>query len=477
LLSYFFVMFLPLICVYLLFAWIHSYNEDQHFAEYIQSTNAMQDMKEQLSDPKYYKGFADYRPIEQLVDNHRAITLYNENGFILYSSDASTNQVTNSIHKKILYEDLYTYKQGYRSFTYKEPVFENNKVVGFFHISVAREEWTEGVVHRTYLIAGIFVIVFILIYVTIIYLVNRKLNDRLTGLMGEMSAFAKGDVLKETEMKKDEIGELKQQFYTMRNQIVEANEAIEEQQREKEYMIATLSHDLKTPLTSIRAYAEALEHEDGLTKQEQQAYHRIITEKSNFMKDMLDDLLTYTLLQSPSYEFDVVTVEGEEFFEMLMSDYERLCKKHRIQLHSEVYVSGTYELHPNQMIRVVDNLVSNAIHHTKEHQNIWIGAYSSTEDQPSWLFPSAKKHPFDFNNNVYIFVQNEGEAIPQEDIPHVFHPLFQVDEARTKQSDHGTGLGLSITKKIIEKHGGAVHLYSDKGYGVCMVCRLPRDKG
>lgn len=470
-------MFIPLICAYLLFAWIQSYNGEQHFEEYIQSTNDMQEVKEQLMDPTLYKGFANYHSIDHIVDNHRAITLYNENGFILYASDAPANQVTTSVQKKVLYEDLYAYKQGYKAFTYKEPVFENNEIIGFFQISIAREEWTEGVVHRTYLVAGIFVIVFILIYITIIYLVNRQLNDRLTGLMGEMSAFAKGEVLKETDVKKDEIGELKQQFYMMRNQIVEANEAIEAQQHEKQYMIATLSHDLKTPLTSIKAYAEALEHEEGLTKQEQQAYNRIITDKSNFMKEMLDDLLTYTLLQSSSYEFDVVTVEGQEFFEMLLSDYERLCEQHKIHLHSEVHVRGTYDLHPNQMIRVVDNLVSNAIHHTKLDGNIWMGAFSNIENEPSWLLPSAQTHTFDFRNNVYVFVQNEGDGIPQDEIPHVFDPLFQVDEARTKHSDHGTGLGLSITKQIIEKHGGDVHLYSDKGYGVCMVCRLPMNKG
>src|SRR5699024_2106674 len=112
------------------------------------------------------------------------------------------------------------------------------------------------------------------------------------------------------------------------------------QQKDKEYMIATLSHDLKTPLTSIRAYAEALEKEKGLTKEEYQSYNRVITEKATFMKEMLDDLLTYTLLQSPSYELDSVVVDGEEFFEMLLSDYERVCEQNKLSLHTSVHVSG-----------------------------------------------------------------------------------------------------------------------------------------
>src|SRR5690625_6380198 len=88
----------------------------------------------------------------------------------------------------------------------------------------------------------------------------------------------------------------------MRKQINAAQEVIDQEQRKKEYMIASISHDLKTPLTSIKAYAESLENEQELTETEQKEYRKIIMEKSDFMKQMLDDLLTYTLLQSRSEE-------------------------------------------------------------------------------------------------------------------------------------------------------------------------------
>lgn len=467
-------MFLPLICAYFLFAWIQSYSDEQHFSEYIESTNVLQEIKQELTNPAYYEGYADYEPIEEMVDSHRAITLYNQHGFTLHTSDPSASRITMGLNKESLYEGLYEFKQGYRTFTYKEPVFEDNEIVGFFNISIAREEWTEGVVHRAYLVSGIFIIAFILIYITIIYLVNRKLNDRLTDLMDEMSAFARGEVLKETEPNKDEIGALKDRFYTMRKQIVEANNAIEHEQKEKEYMIATLSHDLKTPLTSIRAYAEALEKERELSTIEQQSYNRVITEKAVFMKEMLDDLLTYTLLQSPSYELDFAVVDGEEFFEMLLSDYEPMCEQKNIELQVDVLVAGQYEVHPNQMVRVVDNLVSNAIHHTPSKRRIWMCAISSEKNMPSRLLKIVPVEECDFENNMYIFIQNEGNEISHKEMKYVFDPLFQVDKARTKKENRGTGLGLSITKQIIEKHGGDVRIYSDKDYGVCIVCRLPR---
>lgn len=469
-------MFLPLICAYLLFAWIQSYNNDQHFSEYLESTNELYEIKKELQDPSLYTSRVDYTPIEELVNDYRSITLYNKNGFILYSSEPAHASKTSGIQMESLYEGLYEFRQGYRTYTYKEPVLINNDIAGFFSVSIAREEWTEEVVHRTYLVSGILLITFILIYVTITYLVNRKLNYRLTGLMGEMSAFAQGQVLKETETNRDEIGMLKRQFYQMRKQIVEANQELEEQRKEKEYMIATLSHDLKTPLTSIRAYAEALEKETGLSTKEKQLYNKIITEKATFMKEMLDDLLTYTLLQSPNYELDVVVVDGEEFFDMLTSDYEPLCQEKNITLHVGAYVSGEYEVHPKEMMRVTDNIVSNAIHHTPENHSIWIGAISSKEQLPSWLFPTVQEMDFDFENNMYMFIQNEGKSISHDHVKQVFDPLFQADQARTKKEEHRTGLGLSITKQIVEKHGGSVHLFSEEGYGVCFVFNLPKYK-
>src|SRR5699024_5408930 len=117
-------------------------------------------------------------------------------------------------------------------------------------------------------------------------------------------------------------------------QINTAQAVIENEHKEREYMIATISHDLKTPLTSIKAYAESLDTEKDLTPTEKEEYLKVVTDKSDFMKHMLDDLLTYTLLQSPTYEMELVSVDGSEFFDMLVSDYEALCKDKAIQLHA-----------------------------------------------------------------------------------------------------------------------------------------------
>src|SRR5699024_4914253 len=109
------------------------------------------------------------------------------------------------------------------------------------------------------------------------------------------------------------VGKVTEQFYEMRRQIITAREALEQEQQTKEYLIASVSHDLKTPLTSIKTYAESLKAENGLTTEEQNDYQNVIAEKADFMQHMLDDLLTYTLLQSREQDMELVRVDGNEF--------------------------------------------------------------------------------------------------------------------------------------------------------------------
>ncbi|MEC5424760.1 HAMP domain-containing histidine kinase [Virgibacillus sp. C22-A2] len=475
LLSYLIVMILPLIAAYVLLAWITTYNDEQKVAEHIDVLSELEKTKKALDEPALYEPQANRETIEKLTSQKQSIALYNQDGVVIYTSNPSFTPAHFGLGKKQLYEDLYSLDQGYRSYTYKQPVFSGNDLVGFFHVEMARDEWVTGVTNRSFLVGGLFMIVFTAIYLTVAWLVNKKLNIRLTGLMNEMTAFASGKTLEEARTNEDEIGKLTDHFYTMSREIKSAQAVIRQEQQAKEYLIASVSHDLKTPLTSIKAYAESLKNETGLSMEEQDDYRNVISEKADFMQHMLDDLLTYTLLQSPKHELEFVPVEGEEFFEMLIADYEPLCKKKEIDLHSYVEVEGMYHVNPKQMMRVADNLVSNAISHTPHGGKVWIAAVSSSDMLSEWLYDFIKEDDFRQDADaVYFIVQNEGIGIARDKLAYVFDPLYQADEARNKRDLRGTGLGLSITKQIIEKHGGNVHIFSDEKVGTCVICSLPK---
>ncbi|MCM3715754.1 HAMP domain-containing histidine kinase [Alkalihalobacillus oceani] len=477
LLSYFIVMVLPLAGAYFLVASIQAYHHEQNVEEYFQTWSELQAIIDALDDPLLYQPAIDWTSVEELTNAQLSISLYNRDGFTLYSSTPwNTSSFATPLDR--LYQDLYKLEQGHRAYSYRQPVFERNEVIGFFEVQVGRSEWLAAVEERSWLTFAGLALLFLVIYTSVILLLNRKLNRRLKLLMEQMTAFANRQEIEEVRTNEDEIGLLTEHFYRMKRQIEDARKAVEKEQKEKEYMIATLSHDLKTPLTSIRAYTEEILHSgDRLAEEERKEYHMIVLDKANYMKQMLDDLLMFTLMQSSNYEMTFVKVEGQEFFEMLVADYEPLCREKGITIHVSCEVSGAYFVNPQQLMRVADNLMSNAILHTAPGKTIWLAVFSDTRRQPEWLFPfAAEQMPF-AEEALYLVVQNEGKGVKKEQGPYVFDPLYQADQARTKKESRGTGLGLSITKQIIEKHGGEVWFFSEEESGTCVICRLPKHEG
>lgn len=193
------------------------------------------------------------------------------------------------------------------------------------------------------------------------------------------------------------------------------------------------------------------------------------------MKHMLEDLLMFTLLQSTSYELELVDVDGEEFFEMALSDYEPLCEEQGFTLEVFCDVDGLYAVHPKQLQRVIDNLLSNAWRYGEIGTSIGLAAVKAGS-VPEWGFDFLKP-ALTKQEGMYMIVQNSGQGLPQKDIVKLFEPMYQADHARSKAGERGTGLGLNITKQIIEKHGGTVELLSSENIGTAVVCWLPPNKG
>lgn len=258
LLSYLVVMFLPLSVAYFLFAWINAYHNDLNVKEYVQKSLELQDIVSVLDSPELYQPDTDWTQVEELASSRVSIVLYNQDGVVLFTSDPFAVPLHSILGREILYKDLYSIEQGYRAYRYKQPVFDSGEPVGFFDVQLSRDEWVTGVGQRTWWAIIIFAFIFISMYLIVVMLVNRKLNRRLTRLMRQMTAFAQGGPVLQHREGKDEIGQLSDHFYKMKTEIDSARAKIEREQQKKQLLIASLSHDLKTPLTSIHACAEML---------------------------------------------------------------------------------------------------------------------------------------------------------------------------------------------------------------------------
>lgn len=194
-----------------------------------------------------------------------------------------------------------------------------------------------------------------------------------------MSAFARGYKVMNDEKSDDEIGNLHRHFHRMKDQVEQAQKERLQEQRAKEYLVATISHDLKNPLTAIKAFAELLQ-ESRFTSDEQKAYNEVIVQKVDFMRQMLDDLASYVILQSKNFSIELVDFDGNEFFDIITSGYEPLGQDKSLRLTVYNNVTGTYAVHPKQWIRVADNLMTNAIKYTPRRGNIVICALSERKE-------------------------------------------------------------------------------------------------
>ncbi|MFT9819981.1 ATP-binding protein [Lysinibacillus sp. NPDC056185] len=472
LITFFIVMVLPITGAYSLYVWINAYYQDKNVGEYFEKLTELNQVKSVLENPMYYKKNADIKDIEALTNEHLAITLYSKSDLILYSSNP-LKQVFDT--KDRIFKGLYELKQNYNAFTYKEPVYQDGELLGVYEIQLVRTDWVKGVESRSWLVIASSIFLFLLIYFAVMMLLNRKLNRPLHELMRQMRTFAKGEhVESNLVVRKDEIGELAQTFLAMQDEIETARAHLKTEQQQKELMIASISHDLKTPLTAIQAYAESLQSK-ALSEEQQDEYRQIILTKSETMKHMLEDLLMYTLLQSTSYHLELVAVDGAEFFEMALSDYEQLCKDQGFMLEVTCDIEGMYAVHPKQLQRVIDNLMSNAWRYGAVGTTIGLAAVNAGQcpiESFDFVLPALNKQ-----NGMYIIVQNSGQGVKKEDIEKLFEPMYQADSARTKAGERGTGLGLNIAKQIIEKHGGTVELISKENYGTAVLCWLPSFKG
>lgn len=225
-------------------------------------------------------------------------------------------------------------------------------------------------------------------------------------------------------------------------------EAIEEERRieqSKDELITNVSHDIRTPLTSIIGYLGLIEEGKYEDQDELLRYTQIAYLKSRQMKVLVDDLFEYTKVRQSNTPLNMMTFDMVQLLGQLVIDYELQARKKdlTIELESSVeslLMNGDTE----KLVRVFDNLLSNALKYGADGDTILI---------------TIKK----IGSEAVISVKNNGKEIPQIALDHLFDRFYRVEESRSQQTG-GTGLGLAIAQSIVVLHGGYIYATSEKGW-------------
>ena len=220
--------------------------------------------------------------------------------------------------------------------------------------------------------------------------------------------------------------------------------AIEEERRieqSKDELITNVSHDIRTPLTSIIGYLGLIEDRQYHSEEDLLKYTHTAYVKAKQMKSLVDDLFEYTKVRQPSVPIHAITFDMVQLVEQLAADFELEASKKGIEVltssHSDhIVMQGDTE----KLVRVFNNLLVNALKYGK-------GA--------TQIIMSVEK----VGTEVIITVKNNGKMIPKKSLDSLFDRFYRVEESRSQETG-GTGLGLAIAQSIVALHGGYIYAKS-----------------
>lgn len=229
---------------------------------------------------------------------------------------------------------------------------------------------------------------------------------------------------------------------------------LKELERIKTEFVANVSHELKTPLTSIVGFIETLKEGAIEDKENRMRFLEIIDEQSKKLHRLIEDLLMLSRVESGQAEIQIKPLDVAEMLYKLEKIFEKPMKLKNIQIKTEIKPKPFMIQADSKLFeQVFSNLIDNAVKYNKSNGEILIRAYVS--------------HP-----KRYIEVHDTGIGIPEEDMPRIFERFYRVDKSRARESG-GTGLGLSIVKHIIERHNGSIYVSSQNGRGCVFTIELP----
>lgn len=273
-------------------------------------------------------------------------------------------------------------------------------------------------------------------------IIIRNVLKPLDELHNATEKMMSGDLDYEIQYKKDnEMGRYCQAFEQMRVQLKESLDKQAALEQSRKELIASISHDLRTPLSSIRGYVEGLE--DGIVHDRKKfnRYITVIKNKTESLDNRIESLFQYSQLELGGGVHDLCRRNSNELLESILSPYEVEFTDGHIRLEIvRPFPKVEILANENSLSQVLDNLIANAKRHVDENGGITVQA--NADDRV-----------------LTVSVSDNGPGISPEDLPHVFEHFYRAEKSRSRTYG-GAGLGLAICKRVIEGYGGEIWVES-----------------
>ncbi len=355
--------------------------------------------------------------------------------------------------------------EGKKVFT-AAPVFDGQKKAGYLYVILGGEEFDSiaAKIKKSFIIKiSMWIMAGSLLFALVTGLILfAMLTGRLKKLAYIMDSFRKGekiDLEEETEAignrSSDEIGTLTSSFRSMAEHINDQMERLQKSDSLRRELVANVSHDLRTPLATLRGYMETLLlKEKNLSEADRRKYLKIAIKHCVRLNELVNELFELAKLDSEEIKLKPEPFNINELVYDIAQKFSLKANEKSVSVNINIKKESTIVHADIALIeRALENLIENAIHYTEKDGTITITVGEEKDD-------------------AEIKVNNTGKTIPGEDLPLLFDRFYKSSDRAGDDKGH-SGLGLAITKKIIKLHGSSINVSSDSDAGTTFRFNLP----
>ena len=223
----------------------------------------------------------------------------------------------------------------------------------------------------------------------------------------------------------------------------------------RQEFVSNVSHELKTPLTSMKVLADSINTMPDAPKELYQEFMEDITNEIERETKIINDLLSLVKMDKSAADLNVSTVNLNELLEQILKRLQPIADKQKVELVLESFRPVTAEVDEVKITLAITNLVENAIKYNRNDGEGWVHVSLNADHQ-----------------YFYLKVEDSGIGIPEESLDHIYERFYRVDKSHSREIG-GTGLGLAITRNSILMHRGAIKVHSVMGEGTTFDVRIP----
>jgi signal transduction histidine kinase len=287
-------------------------------------------------------------------------------------------------------------------------------------------------------------LVAVAIAVALAFFLSRRTLAPVKALTSAAERLGRGDFSQRVQIKdKGELGELAQTFNSMAGDLEHAEKL-------RQNMVADVAHELRTPLSNIQGYLEALR--DGVMKPDKETI-RSLHEEASLLSRLVDDLQELSLAEAGELKLVLRAEDIGGLIRQAVAAVEAQKKAKGLVLTVELPELPPVNIDSRRIGEVLRNLLENAVAHTGKGDTVIVAARQ-------------------LDRLVEISVTDTGEGIPAKELPNIFERFYRVDKSRARATG-GSGLGLTIARRLVEAHGGGIEVQSEPGKGSRFAFTVP----